>query len=117
MVAEGQTQTSNGEEVELLFLLLLLLDHPQHNIMLNVNEPPYKLPIFPLSHSFIQSQPSLLAGLLSAILYCTLYKSSPFPDHNNQRSSLKHMEVTQDLMQKNYQTKRPTRYMMGVFVC
>lgn len=79
MVAEGQTQTSKGEEVELLFLLLLL-DHPQHNIMLNVNEPPYKLPIFPLSHSFIQSQPSLLVAptsLLSTILCYTLYKSSP----------------------------------------
>lgn len=34
------------EEVD----LLSLHDHPQHNIMLNVNEPPYKLPIsIPLS--------------------------------------------------------------------
>lgn len=45
-------------------------DHPQHNIMLNVNEPPYKLPIFlppssgTRSPSFFdrQSQPSSFVG-------------------------------------------------------
>lgn len=87
MVAEGQTQPSKGEEVELLFLLLLL-DHPQHNIMLNVNEPPYKLPIFPLSHSFIQSQPSLLvAPQASSRPYCAIHcinHPPPWPQQQEQ---------------------------------